>query len=426
MLILRGWIAMGHMVKDLKLADEGRKKIGFAEEHMPVLKKIRERFEREKPLLGIKIGACLHVTKETAVLMRTLKAGGAEAALCASNPLSTQDDVAAALAEEGFPVFAIRGVDNAEYYKHLNAVLDLSPQITLDDGCDLISTIHSKRKELLKNVIGGQEETTTGVIRLRSMAKEGALKYPVVAVNDTPTKHMFDNVYGTGQSTIDGILRATNILLSGKTFVIAGYGHCGKGVAMRAKGLGAKVIVTEVDPVEALRAHFDGFLVMPMKEAARIGEVFVTLTGCKDVLTAEHFPLMREGAVICNSGHFDVEIDVKAMRKNAKSVETIRPNLEKISFANGKWAYLIGEGRLVNLAAAEGHPSEVMQQSFGCQALVSEFIVKNKGNLSVKVHEVPREIDDQVASLALEAWGMKIDKLTPEQKRYLESWQEGT
>ncbi|MFH0971301.1 MAG: adenosylhomocysteinase [Candidatus Micrarchaeota archaeon] len=417
---------MKYSVKDMKLASEGKKKIEFAEEHMPIMLKIRERFEREMPLKGTKIAACLHVTKETAVLMRTLRAGGAEVALCASNPLSTQDDVAAALAEEGFPVFAIRGVDNTEYYKHLNSALDLEPHITLDDGCDLISTIHSKRKELLKNVIGGQEETTTGVIRLRSMSKEGALKYPVIAVNDTPTKHMFDNVYGTGQSTIDGIIRATNILLSGKIFVIAGYGHCGKGVAMRAKGLGAKVVVTEVDPVEALRAHFDGFRVMPMREAMKIGEIFVTVTGCKDVLTLEHFPNMRDGAVICNSGHFDVEIDVKGLRKTAKKVETIRPNLEKYTFSNGKWVFLIGEGRLVNLAAAEGHPSEVMQQSFGCQALVSEHIVKNKGKLEVKVYDVPKHIDDTVAALALEAWGMRIDQLTPEQKHYLESWQEGT
>ncbi|HLC48391.1 MAG TPA: adenosylhomocysteinase [Candidatus Norongarragalinales archaeon] len=417
---------MTHSVKDLKMAPVGEMKIEFAEEHMPVLLKIRERFSREKPLKGIKIAACLHVTKETAVLMRTLKAGGAEVSLCASNPLSTQDDVAAALAKEGFSVHAIRGVDNEEYYKHLNSVLDAGPNITLDDGCDLISTIHSKRKELLKNVFGGQEETTTGVIRLRAMARDNELKYPVIAVNDTPTKHMFDNYYGTGASTLDGIMRATNILLAGKTVVIAGYGDCGKGVALRAKGMGAKVVVTEVDGVEGLRAHMDGLAVMKMKDAARIGDIFITLTGCKDVITGEHFPLLKNGAIICNSGHFDVEIDVKGLRKMAKKRETVRANLEKYTFSDGKWLYLIGEGRLVNLAAAEGHSSEVMDLSFSDQALTSEYLAKNAKKLKPGVHEVPSEIDEWVAKLKLETLGAELDILTPDQKRYLESWQEGT
>ncbi|MEK6953369.1 MAG: adenosylhomocysteinase [Candidatus Micrarchaeota archaeon] len=417
---------MKHSVKDLLMAKDGLMKIEFAQEHMPVLMKIRERFTKEKPLKGLKIGACLHVTKETAVLMRTLRAGGAQVALCASNPLSTQDDVAAALASEGFEVHAIRGVDNTDYYKHLNAVLDTGPNITLDDGCDVISTIHSKRKELLKNVIGGQEETTTGVIRLRAMAKDGELKYPVIAVNDTPTKHMFDNYYGTGASTLDGIMRATNILMAGKTVVIAGYGYCGKGVALRASGMGAKVIVTEVEAVEGLRAHMDGFRVMKMRDAAKIGDIFITLTGCKDVITGAHYPEMKNGAIICNSGHFDVEIDVRGLRKTAKKYETVRPNLEKYTFANGKWLYLIGEGRLVNLAAAEGHSSEVMDLSFSDQALVSEYLAKNAKNLKAGVHEVPVEIDDWVAKLKLEALGAELDVLTQEQKKYLESWQEGT
>lgn len=417
---------MKHSVKDLKLAGEGKKKIEFAEEHMPVLLKIRERYSKEQPLKGLRIGACLHVTKETAVLMRTLRAGGAQVALCASNPLSTQDDVAAALAEEGFEVHAIRGVDNKAYYEHLNFVLDTRPNITLDDGCDLISTIHSKRKDLLKDVIAGQEETTTGVIRLRAMAREGALKYPVIAVNDTPTKHMFDNYYGTGASTLDGIMRATNILLTGKTVVVAGYGDCGKGVALRAKGMGAKVIVTEVDAVEGLRAHMDGYRVMKMKDAANMGDIFITLTGCKDVITGLHYPLLKNGAIICNSGHFDVEIDVKGLRKMAKKQETIRPNLEKYTFPNGKWIYLIGEGRLVNLAAAEGHSSEVMDLSFSDQALVSEYLAKNAKKLAAGVHEVPAEIDEWVAKLKIDALGAQLDVLTPEQKKYLESWQEGT
>ncbi|MFH1750575.1 MAG: adenosylhomocysteinase [Candidatus Micrarchaeota archaeon] len=417
---------MKHSVKDLGLAAEGKRKISFAEEHMPVLLKIKERFAKEKPLRGIKIGACLHVTKETAVLMRTLHAGGAEVALCASNPLSTQDDVAAALAEEGFQVHAIRGVGNEEYYRHLNAVLDIGPNISLDDGCDLISTIHAKRKELLNGIIGGQEETTTGVIRLRAMAKDSQLKYPVIAVNDTPTKHMFDNYYGTGASTLDGVMRATNILLAGKTIVVAGYGDCGKGVAMRAKGMGAKVIVTEIDAVEGLRAFMDGFAVMKMGDASKIGDIFITLTGCKDVITQAHFPMMKNGAIVCNSGHFDVEIDVKGLKKAAKKIETIRPNLEKYSLSDGKWIYLIGEGRLVNLAAAEGHSSEVMDLSFSNQALVSEYLAKNAKKLEIAVHEVPMEIDEWIAKLKLEVLGARLDVLTPEQKRYLESWQEGT
>ncbi len=417
---------MKHSVKDLKLASEGKKKIEFAEEHMPVLMKIRERFGKEKPLKGVKIGACLHVTKETAVLIKTLKAGGAEVALCASNPLSTQDDVAAAMAEEGYEVHAIRGIDNDGYYKHLNAVLDMEPNITLDDGCDLISTIHTKRKELLKNVIGGQEETTTGVIRLRAMAKDGELKYPVVAVNDTPTKHMFDNYYGTGASTIDGIMRATNILIAGKTFIVGGYGYCGKGVAARAKGMGARVIVVEAKPLEALRAHMDGFEVLPMKDAAKIGDIFVTVTGCRDVLRKEHFELMKNGAILANSGHFDVEIDIKSLKTLSKKVEVMRPNLERYHLSDGKNLYLIGEGRLVNLAAAEGHSSEVMDLSFSDQALVSEYLAKNAKSLSAKVNEVPAEIDEWVSRLKLETIGVKIEQLTAGQKKYLASWQEGT
>ncbi|MEK6842882.1 MAG: adenosylhomocysteinase [Candidatus Micrarchaeota archaeon] len=417
---------MKYSVKDIKMADSGKKKIEFAEEHMPVLMKIRERYKKELPLKGIRISACLHVTKETAVLVRTLRAGGAHVSLCASNPLSTQDDVAAALAQDGFEVFAVRGASNEDYYKQLNATLDIAPNITLDDGADLINAIHTKRSDLLKNVIGGQEETTTGVIRLRAMAKDGQLKYPVIAVNDTPTKHMFDNYYGTGASTLDGIMRATNILLAGKVFVVAGYGFCGKGVANRAQGMGAKVIVTEINPVEALRAHMDGFSVMEMKEAAKLGDIFVTVTGCKDVLTPKHFELMKEGAILANSGHFDVEIDVKGLRKIAKKVELVRDNLEKYSLPNGKHIYLIGEGRLVNLAAAEGHSSEVMDLSFSDQALVSEHIVKNAKSFKPGVYEVPKELDDWVAKLKLETLGANLEVLTQEQRKYLDSWREGT
>lgn len=417
---------MKYAVKDLKLAPQGRLKIEWAESHMPVLMEIRKRFAKEKPLEGIRIAACLHVTKETAGLVRTLKAGGAQVALCASNPLSTQDDVAAALADEGIPTYAIKGEDNDEYYRHINAILDTKPNITLDDGADVINAIHSKRPELLGEVIGGQEETTTGVIRLRAMAKAGALKYPVVAVNDTPTKHLFDNRYGTGQSTVDGIIRSTNLLLAGRALVVAGYGWCGRGVAMRARGHGARVIITEIDAVKALEARMDGYEVMPMLEAARLGDVFVTATGCKDVITGEHFALMREGAVLCNTGHFDCEINVPDLEKAAKGKRELRPQVVEYTLKDGRRLHLLAEGRLVNLSAAEGHPSEVMDQSFSDQALVSEYLVKSKGKLKAGVHEVPAEIDLQVATLKLTTWGVEIDRLTPEQRHYLSSWQEGT
>ncbi|MFH1107190.1 MAG: adenosylhomocysteinase [Candidatus Micrarchaeota archaeon] len=417
---------MKHSVKDIKLAPQGRLKIEWAEGHMPVLAEIRARFAKEKPLKGARIGACLHVTKETAVLMRTLNDGGAEVALCASNPLSTQDDVAAALAEEGMPVFAIKGESNKEYYEHIDAVLDMRPNISLDDGADLINAIHTKRTELLKDMIGGQEETTTGVIRLRAMAKAGELKYPVVAVNDTPTKHLFDNRYGTGQSTLDGIIRSTNLLIAGRTVVVAGYGWCGRGFALRAKGMGARVIVTEIDPVKGLEARMDGYEVMPMREAARLGDVFVTATGCRDVITTEHFKLVRDGAVLANTGHFDCEINVPELDKASKSKREIRPQVVEYTLQDGRRVNMLSEGRLVNLSAAEGHPSEVMDQSFSDQALVSEYLVKNRGKLKPGVHEVPTQIDDLVAKLKLKTWGVEIDVLTPEQRKYLEGWQEGT
>lgn len=421
------WVKfMKYAVKDLKLAPAGKLKIQWAEEHMPVLSEIRRRFAKEKPLKGIRVGACLHVTKETAVLMRTLREGGAEVALCASNPLSTQDDVAAALAEEGAPVFAVKGESNEEYYKAIDAVLDARPNITLDDGADLINTIHSRRTDLLEDVIGGQEETTTGVIRLRAMSRAGELKYPVVAVNDTPTKHLFDNRYGTGQSTLDGIIRSTNLLLAGRTVVVAGYGWCGRGFAMRAKGMGAKVIITEVDAVKALEARMDGYEVMPMREAAKLGDVFVTATGCKDVVTKEHYALMRDGAILANTGHFDCEINVPDLEKYAKSKREIRPQVVEYTLNDGRRLHLLAEGRLVNLSAAEGHPAEVMDQSFSDQALVSEFLVNSKGKLKPGVHEVPKEIDDLVAKLKLKTWGVEIDRLTPEQEKYLQSWTEGT
>ncbi|MBI5035871.1 adenosylhomocysteinase [Candidatus Micrarchaeota archaeon] len=412
-------------IKDASLATQGLAKIEWASREMPVLNEIRKRFEKEKPLKGIRIAACLHVTKETAVLMRTLKAGGAEVALCGSNPLSTQDDVAAALAKE-MPVFAIRGIDSKGYYECLNSTLDTKPHITMDDGADLINTLHSKRRELIGNVIAGQEETTTGVIRLKAMAAEGKLEYPVIAVNDTPTKHLFDNRYGTGQSTLDGIIRATDTLIAGKNFVVAGYGWCGRGFAMRARGMGAKVIVTEIDEVKALEAHMDGFRVMPMKEAAKIGDVFVTATGCKDVVTVEHVKLMKMGAILANTGHFDVEVAVKEIRSLGKTRE-IRPEVEEVSVGEKK-IYILAGGRLVNLACASGHPSEVMDMSFSDQALCSEYIAKEmKGkNLEKKVYDVPAKIDAEVAKLKLKAFGVSIDKLTPEQEKYLNSWSEGT
>ncbi len=413
-------------IKDPSLADKGKLTIEWTENHMPVLNLIKKRFQDEKPLKGYRIAACLHVTKETAVLVKTLKAAGAEVALCASNPLSTQDDVAAALVEEGVNVFAWRGESKEEYYRLMNRVLDFKPHVTLDDGGDLVNTVHSSRRELLENIIGGCEETTTGVIRLRMMAKDKVLKYPMIAVNDTPTKWDFDNVYGTGQSSIDGILRATSILLAGKNFVVAGYGHCGRGVALRAKGMGAHVIVTEIDPVKALRALMDGYRVMTMEEAAKIGDIFITATGNTSVIRIEHMQKMKDGAIICNTGHFNVEIDVNDLEKTAKRKRTIRPNVDEYLLPNGRRIYLLAEGRLVNLAAAEGHPSEVMDMSFSDQALSVEYIIKHGRELKPDVYNVPLEIDEQVARLKLESLNIKIDKLTEKQIAYLSSYHLGT
>jgi len=416
-----------HDIKDIKLAEKGKLRIEWAEMDMPVLRMIRERFKKEKPLKGLRLAACLHVTTETANLMITLKEGGAELALCASNPLSTQDDVAAALVKfYKIPVFAIKGEDRDTYYKHIYQALELKPHITMDDGADLISTLHKEKRQLLKNVLGGTEETTTGVIRLKAMAEDGALKYPVIAVNDAYTKHLFDNRYGTGQSTIDGILRATNRLLAGSIFVVCGYGWCGRGVAMRARGMGARVIVTEVDPLKALEAVMDGFDVMPGLEAAKEGDIFVTVTGNINVLTDKHFLKMKDGAIVANTGHFNVEIDIEGLEKLAKSKRTIRDFVEEYTLKNGKRIYLLAEGRLVNLSAAEGHPAAVMDMSFANQALSAEYIFKNAKKLEKKVYSVPEEIDREIARLKLESMGIKIDSLTKEQYRYLHSWQMGT
>ena len=418
---------MQYHVKDMKLADKGKKRIEWAEREMPVLRLIKERFAKQKPFKGIKMACCLHVTTETANLAITLKAGGADVRLCASNPLSTQDDTAAALVKHyGILTYAIKGEDNKTYYKHINAAIDSKPAITMDDGADVVSLIHSKRRDLLKGIIGGTEETTTGVIRLRAMENDGVLAYPIIAVNDAMTKHLFDNRYGTGQSSIDGILRATNVLLAGKSFVVAGYGWCGRGVAMRAKGMGANVIITEVDPMKALEATMDGFLVMPMIQAARIGDIFITLTGDVDVLAAPHFPVMKDGAIICNSGHFNCEIDIQALKKQSKSVRQAREFVDEYLLKNGKRVYLLGEGRLINLAAAEGHPASVMDMSFANQALGAEYMVKNAKKLQNKVYSVPENIDKEIARLKLKAMGSRIDILTPKQKKYLASWQEGT
>ncbi len=414
-------------VKDLNLAEKGKLRIEWAGREMPVLKQIRERFEREKPLSGVRIGACLHVTTETANLMDVLKAGGAEVALCASNPLSTQDDVAAALVKfYEIPTFAIRGEDRDTYYAHIKAVLDLEPQITMDDGADLISTLHAEFPERAAQVIGGTEETTTGVIRLRAMAKDGALQYPVIAVNDALTKHLFDNRYGTGQSTIDGILRATNRLLAGSIFVVAGYGWCGRGVAMRARGMGARVIVTEVDPLKALEAVMDGFDVMPMERAAERGDFFCTLTGDINVIRKEHFLKMKDGAIVSNSGHFNVELDLEGLKEISTEIRRIREHVDEYTLVNGKRIYILAEGRLVNLAAAEGHPSAVMDMSFANQALCAEYLVKHGRGLEKKVYKVPEEIDRSVAEMKLAAMGIEIDQLTPEQEKYLSSWEMGT
>lgn len=414
-------------VKDLSLATKGKLRIEWANNQMLVLQTIRERFEKEKPLDGVRIAACLHVTTETANLMRTLKAGGADAVLCASNPLSTQDDVAASLVEDyGIPVYAIKGEDNETYYKHINAGLDHNPQITMDDGADVISTLHAERKDQADEVYGGTEETTTGVIRLNSMAEEKVLRYPIVAVNDAKTKHLFDNRYGTGQSTIDGILRATNILFAGKIVVVFGYGMCGRGVASRAQGMGANVIVVEVDPLKALQAVMDGYRVMTSSEAVEEGDIFVTVTGDIHVLRQEHFEQMKDGAIFANSGHFDVEIDKVALEKMTKEKRRIRDFVDEYILQNGKKLYLLGEGRLVNLAAAEGHPASVMDMSFANQALSAEFIYKNHEILEKKVYKVPVEIDEEIAFLKLKSMGINIDKLTPEQEKYLSSWEMGT
>jgi adenosylhomocysteinase len=412
-------------VKDQILAPQGALLTEWATKHMPVLTQIRRRFEKEKPLKNITIGACLHVTKETAVLTETLKAGGAEVALCGSNPLSTQDEVAAFLAEKGINVYAWRDQTTEEYFWCINKVLDHKPQVTLDDGADLVGTLHKERKETLSKVTGGTEETTTGVIRLRAMEECGALKYPIIAVNDAYTKYLFDNRYGTGQSTLDGILRSTSILLAGKNFVVAGYGWCGRGLAMRAKGMGAQVIVTEVNPTRALEAVMDGFRVMPMEKAAEIGDVFVTLTGNKSVIRKEHILKMKDSAIIANSGHFNVEINIPDLEKLSSSKRTIRRNLEEYSLKDGKKLFLLAEGRLVNLAAAEGHPSEVMDMSFSNQALSVEYMVNREG-MEPKVYHVPKEIDELVASLKLKAIDVEIDELTDEQKKYLATWEAGT
>jgi adenosylhomocysteinase len=414
-------------VKDLKLAEGGRRKIEWAAREMPVLRLIRERFERERPLQGVRISACLHVTTETANLMQTLQAGGADVVLTASNPLSTQDDVAASLVtHDEIPVYAIKGEDNIVYYKHIRAALDHQPHMTMDDGADLVSTLHKERRDLLANVIGGTEETTTGVIRLRAMAADKALQFPIIAVNDAMTKHFFDNRYGTGQSTIDGIVRATNILLAGKNFVVAGYGWCGRGLAMRARGMGSNVIVTEVDPLKALEAVMDGYRVMTMEEAARIGDVFCTLTGDINVIDRHHFELMKDGAIVANSGHFNVEINIPALDEMSVNRRLVRPFVEEFQLKDGRVIFLLGDGRLINLAAAEGHPASVMDMSFANQALSAEYMVKHAAQLEKMVYSVPEEIDKEIARLKLAAMGVKIDVLTAEQQAYLNSWEEGT
>lgn len=416
-----------HDIKNIKLALQGKQRILWAEKDMDVLREIRDNFSKKKPLKGIKIAACLHVTAETANLMRTLKAGGAEAALCASNPLSTQDDVAASLVKDfEINVFAINGEDKKIYYKHLNQAIDFKPNITMDDGADLVSLLHSRRKKDSEKIIGGTEETTTGVIRLRALAGQGKLLYPIIAVNDAQTKHFFDNRYGTGQSTLDGIIRLTDILLAGKTVVAAGYGWCGRGVAAKARGMGARVIVTEVDEVKALEAVMDGFQVMSMEKAASVGDLFITLTGDINVIDKEHFKLMKSGAIVCNSGHFDVEINIKALKKLAKKKIEVKPLVDEYTLAGNKKIYLLAQGRLINLAGAEGHPASVMDMSFANQALSVEFIVKNYKKLEDKVYNVPIEIDQKIARMKLKAMGVGIDKLTKEQEEYLSSWEIGT
>ncbi len=418
---------MNFDIKDSGLVEKGRLRVEWAAQSMPVLRSILERFASEKPLAGLRMAACLHVTTETAALAQTLKAGGADLRVCASNPLSTQDDVAAFLSiSEQIPVFAIKGEDKDTYYRHIHSALEHSPQLTMDDGADLVSLLHSERRELLAGMIGGTEETTTGVIRLRSMAEKGVLQYPIVAVNDADTKHLFDNRYGTGQSTVDGIIRATNRLIAGANFVVSGYGWCGRGVARRAAGMGAKVIVTEIDPLRALEAVMDGYQVMSMDRAAGIGDFFCTVTGDIHVLRKEHFAKMKDGAIICNSGHFNVEINLEQLREMSSSVRTIRDFVEEFSLGSGKRLYVLGEGRLINLAAAEGHPSSVMDMSFANQALCTEYIVKNRSSLEKRVYGVPLDIDREIARLKLASMGVEIDSLTPEQDVYLHSWEMGT
>jgi adenosylhomocysteinase len=414
-------------VKDLALAAEGKRKIEWADRQMPVLAAIRERFESEQPLAGYRVAACLHVTTETANLMRTLKAGGADVVLCASNPLSTQDDTAAALVDEyDVSVFAIKGEDNDTYYQHIEAAVDHKPHITMDDGADVIGVLHSARREQLGDVIAGTEETTTGVIRLKALERDGKLGFPVVAVNEARTKHLFDNRYGTGQSTVDGIIRATNVLFAGKRFVVAGYGWVGRGVAMRAKGMGAHVIVTEIDPMRALEAAMDGFEIMPMEQAAAVGDIFCTATGDKHVITGAHMERMKDGSILCNTGHFNVEIEIGALRELAREAREAREFVEEFTLADGRRLYLIADGRLVNLAAAEGHPAIVMDMSFANQALSAEYVVQNAASLEKKVYVVPKEIDDEIARLKLATMGIDIDSLTEEQAKYLASWDEGT
>ena len=414
-------------VKDIGLAEAGKRKIEWAQQQMPVLQHIRKRFIKEQPLKGIRVSACLHVTSETANLMIALRDGGADAVLCASNPLSTQDEVAASLNRDyNIPTYAIKGEDNETYYSHLRAALEHKPQFTMDDGADLVTMLLTKRTDLVANVIAGTEETTTGVIRLRAMAKDGTLKYPIIAVNDAETKHFFDNRYGTGQSTLDGVIRATNLLLAGLKVVIAGYGWCGRGVAMRAKGHGADVIITEIDPTKGIEAVMDGFRVMPMAEAAKVGDVFITVTGNKSVVRAEHFEAMKSGAVVCNSGHFNVEIDIPALEKLSSGKREVRPLVDEYVMKDGRKVYLLGEGRLVNLATAEGHPAAVMDMSFANQALSAEYLLQNYKQLKPQVYVVPENLDKEIARLKLDSMGHKLDKLTAEQEHYLASWQEGT
>lgn len=415
-----------YRVKDISLSKEGKLKIDWAEGHMPVLMKLREEFKKKKPFAGWKIATCLHVTKESAVLIKTLTAGEAETAITACNPLSTQDDVAAALAKDGYRVYGWRGLSNKDYYDNINLALDLKPDITIDDACDLIFTVHTKRKELLTNIKGGCEETTSGVNRLKVMEKEGVLKYPIIAVNDARTKHLFDNRYGTGQSTFDGILRATNVLVAGTTVVVCGYGWCGRGIATRAKGLGANVIICEVDPVAALEARMDGFGVMTIKEASQVGDIFITSTGNKHVIRSEHFKLMKDGTILANAGHFNIEIDTIALEKITKEKKTMRPNSVEYTLKNNRRIFLLSEGRLVNLSSAEGHPSEVMDMSFSTQALACLYIAQNYKNLKAKVYQLPGSEEQKIARLKLQAMGIEIDSLTSVQREYLSSWQEGT